>query len=132
ASTLEREDDALLLSVNGEVERAQQELASQRQRFDNAYTRLVRLLQDPEESSAASALRKHVEAYRAAGDALLALAGQPAASKSYHKRVNPALRQAVGDCAKLRELNFRSMQLAGIRARDEAQRATVLVAAISA
>src|SRR5262249_47989485 len=47
-------------------------------------------------------------------------------------QVNPALRQAVGDCAKLRELNFRSMQLAGIRARDEAQRATVLVAAISA
>src|SRR4030095_378288 len=41
ASTLEREDDALLLSVNGEVERAQQELALQRQRFDDTYTRLV-------------------------------------------------------------------------------------------
>ena len=132
ASTLEREDDALLLSVNGEVERAQQELALQRQRFDDAYTRLVALLQDSEEYEAAVALQKHVEAYRTAGDALLAMAGQAAASKSYHEQVNPALRQAVGDCAKIRELNFRSMQLAGIRARDEAKRATVLVGVISA
>ncbi len=62
----------------------------------------------------------------------LAAVRQPDAGTRYHEQVNPALRQAVGDCAKLRELNFRSMQLAGIRARDEAQRATVLVAAISA
>jgi NtrC-family two-component system sensor histidine kinase KinB len=132
ASTLEREDDALLLSANGEVERAQQELAAQRQRFDSAYARLVRLLQDPEEYAAASALQGHVETYRTAGDALLALAGQAAASKFYHEQVNPALRQAVGDCARIRELNFRSMQLVGIRARDEARRATVLVGVISA
>ena len=132
ASTLEREDDALLVSVNGEVERAQQELVTQRQHFDNAYARLLRLLQDPEESAAASALRKHVAAYRTAGDALLAMARQPEAGKSYHEQVNPALRQAVGECAKIRELNFRSMQLAGIRARDEANRATVLVGSISA
>ena len=132
ASTLEREDDALLVSVNGEVERAQQELVTQRQHFDNAYARLLRLLQDPEESAAASALQKHVSAYRTAGDALLAMARQPEAGKSYHEQVNPALRQAVGECAKIRELNFRSMQLAGIRARDEANRATVLVGSISA
>ena len=132
ASTLEREDDALLLSVNGEVERAQQELVSQRQRFDSGYARLLSILQDSEEHAVASALQRHVEAYRTAGDALLAMAGRSEAGKYYHEQVNPALRQAVGDCAKMRELNFRSMELAGIRARDEAKRATVLVGVISA
>ena len=130
ASTLEREDDALLLSVNGEVERARHELMTQRRHFDHAAALLVRLLQDPEESAAASALQQHVATYRTAGDALFTLT-RPEASKAYHEQVNPALRQAVGACAKIRELNFRSMQLAGIRARDEAQRATVLVGGIS-
>jgi NtrC-family two-component system sensor histidine kinase KinB len=132
ASALEREDDALLLAVNDDVERARRELVSQRQRFDESYSRLLGSLSDREEQDAAVALRRHVDAYRAAGDALLAAVKQPDAGTRYHEQVNPALRQAVGDCAKLRELNFRSMQLAGIRARDEAQRATVLVAAISA
>jgi NtrC-family two-component system sensor histidine kinase KinB len=132
ASTLEREDDALLLSVNGEVERARQELGVQRQRFDNAYIQLVQLLQDSEEHAVASALQRHVAAYRTAGDFLLAMAGQPEAGKYYHEQVNPVLRQAVSNCAKIRELNFRSMQLVGIRARDEANRATVLVGVISA
>ncbi len=132
ASALEREDDALLLAVNGDVERARRELVSQRQRFDESYSRLLESLSDREEQEAALALRRHVDAYRAAGDALLAAVRHPDAGTRYHEQVNPALRQAVGDCAKLRELNFRSMQLAGIRARDEAQRATVLVAAISA
>ncbi|HKA54386.1 MAG TPA: hypothetical protein VKJ47_12060, partial [Candidatus Binatia bacterium] len=132
ASALEREDDALLLAVNGDVERARQELVAQRQRFDQSYRRLLGSLSDGEEQEAAEALRKHVDTYRAAGDALLAAVRQPDAGTRYHEQVNPALRQAVGDCARLRELNFRSMQLAGIRARDEAQRATVLVAAISA
>ena len=132
ASALEREDDALLLAVNGDVERARRELVSQRQRFDESYSHLLGSLGDREEQEAASALRRHVDAYRVAGDALLAAVRQPDAGTRYHEQVNPALRQAVGDCAKLRELNFRSMQLAGIRARDEAQQATVLVAAISA
>ena len=132
ASALEREDDALLLAVNGDVERARRELASQRQRFDESYSHLRRTLSNGEGREAVGALRRHVDAYRAAGDALLVAVRQPDAGTRYHEQVNPALRQAVGDCAKLRELNFRSMQLAGIRARDEAQRATVLVAAISA
>lgn len=132
ASALEREDDALLLSLSGEVERARQELRTHRQQFDSAYERLGVLLREPEEYAAASAFAQHVEQYRAAGDALLALAGQPEASTFYHETVNPALRQAVGDCARIRELNFRAMQLVGIRARDEAKRATVLVAGISA
>ncbi len=132
ASTLEREDDALLLAVNGNVERAREELEAQRQRFDAGYTHLIGFLSEPGERDAASALRRHVDAYRSAGGVLLTVVGQLDAGQYYHEQVNPALRQAVADCAKIRELNFASMQLAGVRARDEAKRATVLVALISA
>jgi two-component system, NtrC family, sensor histidine kinase KinB len=72
-----------------------------------------------------------VDQYRAAGDALLAMAGQSEMTTVYQRRVNPALRQAVGDCTEIRELNFRSMQLAALSARDEARAATILVTAIS-
>jgi two-component system, NtrC family, sensor histidine kinase KinB len=131
ASTLEREDDALLLAVNGDVERARPELVAQRERFDADYARLVGFLSEPEERDAATALQRHVGAYRSAGDVLLTVVGQPDAGKYYHEHVNPALRQAVADCAKIRELNLASMQLAGVPARDEVKRATVLVASIS-
>jgi two-component system, NtrC family, sensor histidine kinase KinB len=131
ASTLEREDDALLLAVNGDVERARDELAEQRQRFDAGYAHLVGVLSEPDERDAATALRWHVDAYRAAGDALLTVVGRPDAGTYYNEQVNPALRQAVAECDKIRELNFASMQLAGMRARDEAKRATVLVGMLS-
>src|SRR5215813_11556000 len=55
ASILEREDDALLLAVNGDVERARHELGGQRQRFDAGYTRLVGFLSEPEERDTAAA-----------------------------------------------------------------------------
>jgi NtrC-family two-component system sensor histidine kinase KinB len=131
AGTLERDDDALLLSLAGEEARAGRERAAQRQRFDEAYRRLLPLMFDPEEKAAASALGRHVDEYRAAGDALRAAAGQADAHRRYHERVNPVLRQAVGDCERIRELNFRSMQAAGIKARDEANRATAIVAGLS-
>ncbi len=41
------------------------------------------------------------------------------------------MRLAVKDCEKLRELNFRTMNYAGVRARDEARRATAVVAVLS-
>src|SRR5882724_1957176 len=132
ASTLEREDDALLLAVNGNLERARQELEAQRHRFDTDYAHLIGFLSEPEERDAAAALRQHVDIYRSTGDLLLTVVEQPNAGKYDHEHVNPALRQAVADCAKIRELNFSSMQLAGVRVRDEAKRATVLVASISA
>ena len=131
AGALEREDDALLLSLAGEEAPAERARAGQRQRFEEAYTRLRPLLLDPEERDAAAALRRHADEYRAAGDALRATAGQPDAHRRYHEQVNPLLRQAVADCERLRELNFRSMRAAGVRARDEANRATALVAGLS-
>jgi NtrC-family two-component system sensor histidine kinase KinB len=130
ASALEREDDALLLSLTGERERARTELKTQRQRFEEAFARLMPLMKEPQEQAAAAALRNHVDAYRTAGDALVEKAGEPNAREDYHQRVNPALRQAVADCSAIRELNFGSMRQAGLKARDEARRATWIVAAI--
>jgi NtrC-family two-component system sensor histidine kinase KinB len=87
-------------------------------------------MQDPEEKEAAAALRRHAEDYPAAGDALRLAAGQPEALRRYHERVNPILLQAAGDCATIRDLNFRSMREAGVKARDEAKRATAIVAGL--
>jgi len=109
ASTLEREADALLLAVNGNLERARQELEAQRHRFDTDYARLIGFLSEPEERDGAAALRWHVDIYRSTGDLLLTVVEQPNAGKYDHEHVNPALRQAVADCAKIRELNFSSM-----------------------
>jgi NtrC-family two-component system sensor histidine kinase KinB len=131
ASTLEREDDALLFSLARNARQAQADLDAERERFDDAYARLLPLMDHPEERAAAAALKGHVRDYRAAGDALLASAGESNGLRVYHEKVNPALRQAVGDCERIRELNFRSMQDAGIGARDEARRATAIVVGIS-
>jgi NtrC-family two-component system sensor histidine kinase KinB len=131
ASALEREDDAVLLALTGNVTEARKQRLVQQQQFEDAYQRLLPLMHDPEEQEAAAALRRHADQYRAAGDALLAAAGQATANQQYHDHVNPVLRQAVAECAKIRELNFQSMGEASIQARDEAQRATVIVALLS-
>lgn len=132
ADALEREDDALLLAVSGEREQAQAKLSAERQRFTESYSHLVGTLDEPDEKSAAAALKTDEVQYRAASDAFLAMAGQRDAMTVYYRRVNPALRKAVADCARIRESNFRTMQLTAILARDEAHRATILVAIISA
>jgi NtrC-family two-component system sensor histidine kinase KinB len=132
ASALEREDDALLLALAGDRERAHEELAVQRQAFDEAYRRLGEILTQAEEKEVATALRGHVSAYRTAGDVMVNEANAPDARERYHRYVNPLLRSAVADCAQLRELNFRAMQTAGIQARDVASSSTKIVAIVSA
>src|SRR5208282_4369993 len=132
SDSLEREDDALLLAMSGDRAEALQKLAAERQRFTASYDQLSQTLSGPGEQRAAKKLQQHAAEYRAAGDALLAISGQPGGTKLYYQRVNPALREAVADCAKIRESNFHSMQLVGIRARDEARGATILVITISA
>jgi NtrC-family two-component system sensor histidine kinase KinB len=131
ADALEREDDALLLSLTGEAAQARDDLLTQRRRFDEAYPRLARYMQDPEEKDAYAALRAHADAYREAGDALRSEAAGVASHDRYHRLVNPALRKAVADCGRIRELNFASMGLAGVQARNEAGRANVIVAGIA-
>jgi NtrC-family two-component system sensor histidine kinase KinB len=132
-SSLEREDDALLLFLSGDVEKARRDLTAERRRGDDGFARLLGRLQDGEDDERAIAadLRQQIDRYRAAGDELLSRVGQAGGLEAYHRKVNPLLRQAVAGCDQLREANFRSMQQAGVRARDEAARGTRLVAAIS-
>ena len=131
ASALEREDDALLLAVNGDVRRATHDVQAQRAVFDDTYARLRQVLTAPEEGQAASSLRRSADAYRAAGDALLATATQRDARARYHALVNPILRKTVADAARLRELTFGSMQAASRASRDQATRATGIVLGVS-
>jgi two-component system, NtrC family, sensor histidine kinase KinB len=131
ANALEREDDAYLLAVSGDRQQAAHSLVVQRNRFANAYARLLRTISQPDQLKAAAALRQHVDEYRAAGDAMLAMSGQGKMTAMYQHGVNPALRRAVADCTTIRELNFRALELDGLHARDEARRATILVSAIS-
>ncbi len=130
ATALEREDDALLLAVSGDVSHARSELATERRAFDAAFARL-----DPslpvEERATAAALHDDVEIYRKKGDAMLA-AKDPAEERDrYQADVNPALRRAVAACSTLREHSFRALRDAGVHARDEAARGTWVVAVVS-
>ncbi len=133
AGSLEREDDALLLAVSGNVDVARKQLASEKQRGEEQYQQLLSAIKDEEieERSLARQLRQEMEDYRKAGSDLMATANEPDALKRYHERVNPLLRQAVATCAKIREANFKEMQQAGIQARDEARKATWVVVSVS-
>jgi two-component system, NtrC family, sensor histidine kinase KinB len=113
-NALEREDDALLLALTGRVQDARSEVAQQRKEFDETYALLRPRLSDPKQQEAGRALRANADSYRLAGDALLVNAEKPGARDLYHQQVNPALRKAVADCARLRELNFQSMQQVGV------------------
>jgi NtrC-family two-component system sensor histidine kinase KinB len=113
-NALEREDDALLPALTGKVKDARTEVAEQRKEFDSTYDRLLTRLSAPEQQQAGLVLRESADAYRTAVDNLLAGAEKPGARDLYYKRVNPALRNAVADCARIRELNFQAMQQVGI------------------
>jgi NtrC-family two-component system sensor histidine kinase KinB len=131
--TLEREDDALLLSLSGDVEQATRNLNDERGRGDASIQKLRDQLRtaDSDEQGLANQAWQKVERYRQAGDELLEIAGQTNALATYHRDVNPLLRDAVGACDKLREANFRSMEEAGVQARDEASRGTRVVMIIA-
>ena len=132
--SLEREDDALLLAVNGDVEKARRNLDQERRRGDASFQKLRDQLGTavPEEQALAEKCWQKIERYRQAGDGLLGVAGEPDALAKYHRDVNPLLREAAGACDKLREANFRSMEEAGVQARDAASRGTRVVTLIAA
>jgi NtrC-family two-component system sensor histidine kinase KinB len=134
AGSLEREDDALLLALSGEVVRARRDLNAERRRGDNYAERLLAALDESGDGddSVARALRADMNRYRVAGAELIGAAGRPGALERYHRHVNPLLRQVVVTCGKIREENFVSMRRAGLRARDEAARSTGVVAGLSA
>jgi NtrC-family two-component system sensor histidine kinase KinB len=127
---LEREDDALLLILSGNLDRARTDLASQRAVFDRSYERLTKLITTEEERVAAGSLRRNADEYRDAGDSLFSVASHERLSV-YHAHVNPILRLAVADAALLRELTFRSMQAVGIEAGAQARQALGVVMLVS-
>lgn len=131
ASGLEREDDALLPALPGNADRARGECEEERRRFEDNFTRLQGFLTTADEREAGDALRRHVDTYRRAGDALLDAREPAGARETYHERVNPALRQAVADCGRLRELSFQAMREAGREADRQARRATQILAVLA-
>jgi NtrC-family two-component system sensor histidine kinase KinB len=134
SGALEREDDALLMAMSGDPARARQELAAQRQIFDRSYASLLGVLTQEDEKAAAKSLKAHVETYRTAGDAFLPTAQDPRAQERYRSYLNPVLREAVADCGRIRDINFRAMKAGGLEARELATRSTsfiVLVALVA-
>lgn len=132
AGSIEREDDALLLALSGDIETARLDLLAERRSGDRSFERLQGLLQsaDAQEQALAARVKTDIDSYRAAGDELLA-GSEPGALERYHRQVNPRLRQAAASCAKLREINFRSMSDAGVRAAAEANRGTRVVGTLA-
>ncbi len=132
AGSLEREDDALLLALSGNVEAARKLLEAERQAGDEQYRQLAASLGERyAERGWLARLRQEMDAYRRAGSGLIDSVKDPAALQRYHQQVNPLLRQAVATCAQIREENSREMRRAAVRARDEAGQATWVVIAVS-
>jgi NtrC-family two-component system sensor histidine kinase KinB len=132
AESLEREDDALLLALSGATGSAREALASERRHGDECLARLETALGEGQQGATGRAVAGEIRAYRSAGTALVESSSKPDALARYHKEVNPLLRQAVASCASLREAAVDALRAAGTRASDEAGRATVAVAALSA
>ncbi len=132
ASALEREDDALLLAISQKKNSKSNEIDSARTQTESLYQKLQDLLNngEAEEKEIAARLREKIDAYHQAGDRLLSLSRSGNRLENYHQSVNPLLRVAVQICGQIREENFRSMEQAGIHVRDEANRATGVVAVI--
>ncbi|WP_394840046.1 ATP-binding protein [Pendulispora rubella] len=129
ASDLEREDDALLLTLADAV-RGRRELHERRALVERSLSHLDALLEHPEQREKTAALRVDVRAYHEAGDALLAHAHDADTRIRYHEEVNPLLRRAVSDSARLREDDFRSTQSVAAWARDQASQATQILAVV--
>jgi len=131
ATALEREDDGLLLTLTDEA-RGRRELHDRRIEVQGAFQRADALLTSPSEREAAEALRRDVDDYHQAGDALMANVHDQAARIRYHEQVNPLLRRAVGDTAKIRDEHFRQTQEVAAWARDQSTRATQILASVFA
>lgn len=128
ASSIEREDDALLLALSSTSHR---ELDRARAEADAALDGLDLSMSAQDAKARRSRLARALTEYRAASDRLLSAPGPSGGLSSYHTDVNPRLRRAIGECASMREENFRAMQAAGVLARNEATRSTWVVALVA-
>ena len=129
---LEREDDALLRALSDGSARAGAGLAVEQNRSDDSAERLKgRLNVDgPERAELAAEVDRQIAAYRREGANLLEQSRSDVTVERYHGDVNPLLRSAVQACGAIRERHFDAMRRAGIQARDQARRATGVVALV--
>ncbi len=109
ATALEREDDALLLTLADEA-RGRQALELDRASVSEAFKALDALLIGAGERATSASLVRNLNAYHRAGDELLAGAHDAATRLRYHEIVNPLLRRAVFEAATIRDDHFRSAQ----------------------
>ncbi len=130
ATALEREDDALLLTLTDEA-RGRFSLEATREAVADALARLGDALTGPGEPEMFATVAREVDAYHRAGDELVAHAHDPEARLRYHEAVNPLLRRAVGAAARIRDEHFRSAQSVASWARDRATRSTEILFAVT-
>lgn len=130
ATALEREDDALLLTLTDGT-RGKKALEADRSAVEDAFVRLDALLTEPDERPISSSLKHDVDAYHQAGDDLVAHAHDTEARLRYHELVNPLLRKAVASAAHIRDDHFRSAQRVATWARDRAVRSTEILTAVT-
>ncbi|MEO8707026.1 MAG: ATP-binding protein, partial [Kofleriaceae bacterium] len=119
ASALEREDDALLVVLDGG---SHDLLVQARTRTDVERTRLAPGIAE---------LEAPVLAYRRAVDELVARPSERTLER-YHRDANPLLRAAIAEVGRARDRRFEEARTATTRAHDEAMAARSVVLMISA
>jgi NtrC-family two-component system sensor histidine kinase KinB len=127
ASTLEREDDALLLVLN-DLEHGKAELANQRREVATALRDVTAHLETRE---AAEELQRDVLAYEASVGQLVDGANTADTRARYHEDVNQLKRRALATTTRIRDDHFRSSQSAAEWAADQSTRSMQIVATIT-
>jgi two-component system sensor histidine kinase/response regulator len=128
---LEREDDALLVALNNGGDEAAKALRTDRDNFEKAYRELRTYVRNAADEQAYKTLRIDADAYRQAGDSLMAAAGQPDTFRRYSKEVNPLLWQAIARARYFREVNVKAMRAAGIETEADAEYSSRVVTGIT-
>jgi len=130
-ASLEDEDDAVLLSISGDTERAKVELSARRSVFADALLGLQQLAHDDEERALLAGLGRDSEIYRRRADSVMELGDANLARDQYRRELLPLLHLATADCSAFREHRFHEMQAVALDAQKEADRATILFGAVS-
>lgn len=130
-SSLEDEDDALLLSMSGDRAPQLARRHAEQRRFDKALAALSASGMNAEERASLDRLAHHVEVFRHDGDAMLDRTDIAAARAMYDGDVTQSMRAAIIDLAQLRGEELREIRHTAAWARDEAHRAKRLVMLVS-
>ena len=116
ATSLEREDDALLLVLAGDAD-ARSRLGEERAHVDRGLARLDAILDEAPEQRLVDELQEAIDWYRRASIRITEAAD--GSFEDYHREANPLLRLAVARTARLRDLHFESTASLAVQARKE-------------